>query len=107
MKKKFTIAALVFLFLSLVVPVRADTVPGSPDTGFDPGTGLDSHLALNLSVRAMAVQTDGKVIVGGIFTEVDSVAYNYLARLNSDSSLDNCIVAYRWKNNRRRELYRV
>ena len=61
MKKKFAIAVMVFLFLSLVVPVRADTVPGSPDTGFDPGTGLDSHLALNISVRAIAVQTDGKV----------------------------------------------
>lgn len=88
MKKKLTITALVFLFFSLVIPARADTVPGSLDTGFDPGTGLDTDLMLNLSVRAMAVQPDGKVIIGGVFTEVDGVGYNYLARLNADGSLD-------------------
>ena len=88
LKKKLAIAALAFLFFSLVVPVRADTVPGSPDTGFDPGTGLDSHLPLNLSVRAMAVQPDGKVVIGGVFTEVDGVTNNYLARLNADGTLD-------------------
>ena len=88
MKKKLTITALVFLFFSLVIPARADTVPGSLDTGFDPGTGLDTDLMLNLSVRAMAVQPDGKVIIGGVFTEVDGVGYNYLARLNADGSVD-------------------
>ena len=55
MKKKIAIAALAFLFFSLVVPVLADTEPGSLDAGFDPGTGLDSNLPLNLSVRAMTV----------------------------------------------------
>ena len=50
MKKKLAITALVFLFFSLVIPARADTVPGSLDTGFDPGTGLDTDLMLNLSV---------------------------------------------------------
>jgi uncharacterized delta-60 repeat protein len=88
MKKKLAFAALVFLFFSLVVPTRADTVPGSLDTGFDPGTGLDTDLMLNLSVRAMAVQPDGKVIIGGVFTEVDGIGYNYLARVNADGSLD-------------------
>ncbi len=39
-------------------------------------------------VRAVAVQPDGRVVIGGDFTHVDGVARNYLARLNADGSLD-------------------
>ncbi|MCB1204791.1 MAG: SUMF1/EgtB/PvdO family nonheme iron enzyme [Verrucomicrobiae bacterium] len=55
---------------------------GSLDGGFDPGAGASS------AVRAVAIQTDGKVMIGGLFTTVDGVARNRLARLNSDGSLD-------------------
>ncbi|MBV9009413.1 MAG: hypothetical protein JO354_09655 [Verrucomicrobia bacterium] len=40
------------------------------------------------TVNSVAVQSDGKILVGGDFTEVDGVACNYIARLNSDGSLD-------------------
>ena len=40
------------------------------------------------SVVSMQTQTDGKVIVGGLFTDIQGVARNNLARLNSDGSLD-------------------
>ncbi|HQQ62815.1 MAG TPA: thrombospondin type 3 repeat-containing protein [Pseudomonadales bacterium] len=57
-------------------------VDGSLDTGFDPGTGAD------YTVRAVAVQPDGKVVIGGSFNSVNSVSRYYVARLNADGSLD-------------------
>jgi len=55
---------------------------GSLDTTFDPGSGF------NGPVRAVAVQSDGKVIVGGSFTTYNSASVSNLARLNSNGSLD-------------------
>jgi len=39
-------------------------------------------------VRALALQTDGKVLVGGDFETMDGLPYGGLARLNPDGSLD-------------------
>jgi uncharacterized delta-60 repeat protein/uncharacterized repeat protein (TIGR01451 family) len=55
---------------------------GGLDTTFDPGPGPDSI------VNSLAVQPDGKVIIGGDFTSVDGVGRSYIARLNPDGSLD-------------------
>jgi uncharacterized delta-60 repeat protein len=55
---------------------------GAVDTAFDPGTGADNR------VRAVAVQTDGKILIGGSFTTLNGVARNCVARLNADGSLD-------------------
>ena len=57
---------------------------GSLDAPFSTthGSGADA------TVRAVAVQSDGKVVIGGEFTHVDGVTRNYLARLNADGSLD-------------------
>ncbi|MCX6903380.1 MAG: hypothetical protein NTW03_07860, partial [Verrucomicrobia bacterium] len=57
-------------------------VDGSLDTGFDPGAGLDA------AVYALALQPNGKVVVGGVFTSVNHANRNRLARLNPDGSLD-------------------
>lgn len=57
---------------------------GTLDSSFNasiPGTGL--------IVRALVVQPDGKVIVGGNFTSVFSQTRNRLARLNADGTLDS------------------
>src|SRR5205814_2091386 len=48
---------------------------GSLDTSFDPGTGAD------FTVLTTAVQSDGKIIIGGLNT-------GGIARLNSDGSRD-------------------
>ncbi len=40
------------------------------------------------SVQAIAVQPDGKVLIGGDFTNVAGIARRNLARLNTDGSLD-------------------
>ncbi|MBI4324350.1 MAG: hypothetical protein HY674_03725, partial [Chloroflexi bacterium] len=55
---------------------------GSLDGAFDAGLGTDG------SVRALAVQEDDKVVIGGLFTSVGGVDRNYVARLNHDGTLD-------------------
>ncbi len=52
----------------------------SADDGFNPGA--------DNSVYCMAVQADGKVLVGGDFTTLGGQARSYLGRLNPDGSLD-------------------
>jgi uncharacterized delta-60 repeat protein len=56
---------------------------GSIDNTFNPGTGFDNP------VLTTAIQSDGKIIVGGYFTRYNGAARNYIARLNTDGSLDN------------------
>ncbi len=63
-----------------LVRLNAD---GSRDPGFALGTGFDNE------VDAVAVQADGKVLVGGFFTRYQGVAARYLVRLNADGSRDN------------------
>ena len=58
-------------------------VNGQLDTSFDPGDGADSDV-----VNTLALQTDGKVIVGGTFDAFADEGRNHIARLNSDGSLD-------------------
>ena len=56
---------------------------GTVDPSFDPGLGA------NGSVATLAVQADGKVVIGGSFTRIDQSARSYIARLNPDGSLDS------------------
>jgi uncharacterized delta-60 repeat protein len=58
---------------------------GSPDLSFDPGFGATGGVDV---VRAVSLQSDGKVVVGGDFTSFAGVSRNGIARLNSDGSLD-------------------
>ncbi|WP_299518331.1 MopE-related protein, partial [uncultured Flavobacterium sp.] len=55
---------------------------GSLDTTFNPGSGT------NFSVITTAVQGDGKIIIGGNFTDVNDTSRSRIARLNADGSLD-------------------
>jgi uncharacterized delta-60 repeat protein len=55
---------------------------GSLDTGFNTGTGFSSN------VICLAIQDDGKIIAGGQFTSYNNVSSGYIARLNTDGSLD-------------------
>ena len=56
---------------------------GSPDTSFNVGGS-----GANATVYALAVQTDGKVIIGGDFTAVNGITVGHIARLNVDGSVD-------------------
>ena len=55
---------------------------GSKDTSFDIGTGF------NNAVYSIAVQSDGKILVGGLFTTFTGTSQNCLVRLNTDGSKD-------------------
>jgi uncharacterized delta-60 repeat protein len=55
---------------------------GSLDTSFNLGTGANSYL------QSVAVQLDGKILIGGNFTTYNGTAINRIARLNTDGSLD-------------------
>jgi uncharacterized delta-60 repeat protein len=55
---------------------------GSPDTSFNPGSGVDN------SITALALQPDGKIFIAGDFTNYNGTSRSRIARLNSDGSLD-------------------
>ncbi|MBP6002586.1 MAG: hypothetical protein KA746_04030 [Pyrinomonadaceae bacterium] len=73
----FAIFVTVFLFSSMV-------------TAQSPLDGLDVNVSG--SVSAIAVQADGKIIIGGFFTQVNGVNRNNLARLNVNRTLDTSFV---------------
>ena len=56
---------------------------GVVDVSFNPGEGVDVGL-----VTSVALQPDGKVIVGGSFISLGGQTRNYIGRLNADGSLD-------------------
>ncbi len=60
---------------------------GSLDNTFSSGVGF------NNAVQAMAMQSDGKILVGGTFTEYNGTARNSLVRLNATGTLDPTFVA--------------
>jgi uncharacterized delta-60 repeat protein len=47
----------------------------------------------NSNILSIAVQTDGKIIVGGNFTTIAGSTQSYLARLNADGSIDSTFSA--------------
>ena len=59
---------------------------GTLDTGFNPG--VEQNPGYGVVVSSLAVQADGKILVGGEFTALGGQPRNYLGRLNSDGTLD-------------------
>ncbi len=55
---------------------------GSLDTSFNPGSGVHG------SISSIALQPDGKILIGGEFTQYNGTTRNNIARLNPDGSLD-------------------
>jgi len=60
---------------------------GTLDTTFNSGTGTGTN-TLN-SVRSMALQPDGKIVICGGFSVYNAIARKGLARINADGTLDN------------------
>ena len=65
--------------LIMAAPAQAGN-PGDLDAGFDPNA--------DDVVQSIALQPDGKIVIGGVFTQVGGVTRNYVARLNPDGTLD-------------------
>ncbi len=56
---------------------------GTLDTAFDPNVSIT-----NSSVYSIALQADGKILVGGFFTSIGGQARRHIARLNANGTLD-------------------
>lgn len=56
---------------------------GTRDTAFNMGTGLNSQ------ANALALQTDGKILVGGQFTTYNGIAVTNFVRLNLNGTIDS------------------
>jgi uncharacterized delta-60 repeat protein len=63
-----------------IVRINSD---GSIDNTFNIGSGFNNN------VETIAIQSDGKLLVGGNFTSYNGVSINRLVRLNSDGTIDN------------------
>ncbi len=62
---------------------------GSLDTSFGNGLSGVAHSSYNApDVTAIALQSDGKAIIGGEFTAVNGINCGRVARLNSDGNVD-------------------
>ncbi len=55
---------------------------GNPDLSFDPGAGA------NGVIYSVAVQADGKILIGGMFSWFNGSFRNNLTRLNTDGTVD-------------------
>jgi hypothetical protein len=64
--------------------VFAAPTDGTLDTTLTTGTGFTSSTA----VESFDIQTDGKYIVGGVFTSYNGTPANRIIRLNSDGTID-------------------
>nr|WP_294927370.1 T9SS sorting signal type C domain-containing protein [uncultured Flavobacterium sp.] len=66
---------------------------GSTDITFSVGTGFDND------IHAMALQPDGKIILGGEFTNYNGIAANRIIRLNTDGTIDSAFLSGTGLNN--------
>lgn len=55
---------------------------GTVDHSFNPGTGPDN------GIDALALQPDGKILIGGAFNTYNGISVKRVARLNADGTLD-------------------
>jgi len=94
MLKRLTIALIISALFCLFAAWRAASAgaaatllaSGDVDSNFDAGA-ITTQFAPTF-VNAIAVQPDGKILVGGIFDAVNGTERQGLARLNADGSLD-------------------
>src|SRR4028118_2228206 len=71
---------------------------GSLDTAFNPAGGMDRN------VEAIAIDSSGKLYVGGFFTTVNGTDRKRIARMNADGSLDT---AFNPTGNMEGEVYKI
>ena len=68
--------------------VTRNRVARMTSDGFLDGT-FNAGAGPNDSVRAMVLQADGKVLIGGSFTQIDNTNRSRIARLNIDGTVDH------------------
>ncbi len=82
-KPSMSFLRFVFVAFAAFLMVVATAVTGRAQSALD---GFNPNA--NSTVRAMVVQPDGKILVGGVFTLIVGQTRNYIARLNADGTLD-------------------
>ena len=80
MKTPFRLPLLALGCLCASVTIARAQTPGTLDPTFLAQT--------DATVRAIALQMDGKILIGGDFTMVNDTPRQHIARLNTDGSLD-------------------
>lgn len=76
--------SLLLFLVSATAALAQNVVPGSVFSG---GEGVNGQ------VNAVAVQADGKIVIGGRFATVNGQSRNNIARINADGSLDGTFAA--------------
>ncbi len=61
---------------------------GSLDSSFDPGIGFGVENSSYFPINSIAIQPDGKIIVGGSFNSYNGASAKALVRINSNGSID-------------------
>ncbi len=79
----------IILFLTLIFWLSSvvHAAPGDVDLTFDAGAMVNSNSSVTI-VSAVAVQPDGKILIGGAFTSVGGAARSLVARLDADGTPD-------------------
>jgi len=78
----FVFRAVCFTLSLLCLPLPPHALAQSPlPDNFNPGASTN--------VLALAVQTDGKILIAGTFTNLDGQPRNFLGRLNADGTVDS------------------
>ncbi len=62
-------------------------VDGSLDANFIVGTGVNNY------INTVSIQSDGKIIIAGLFQDYNEFPRRNIARLNPDGSLDNSFIS--------------
>ncbi len=83
---KVSCAIVMVLAMIFSASSAAQAAPGDVDPSFNAGVITSQFFQDRIS--AVAVQPDGKILIGGFFNVVAGVSRNALARLNADGSVD-------------------
>lgn len=73
---------LITMFSTIALAAKVLAQDGNIDNTFNIGTGA------NTFVQTTSIQSDGKIMIGGVFTSYNGTSINRIARLNTDGSLD-------------------
>src|SRR5438477_10967224 len=71
-----------FLLYFLALPIQSHAAAGDLDLSFDAGSSLDG------APSAIAIQRDGKIVIGGGFSTVAGLTRHRIARLDTDGTAD-------------------
>ena len=83
-------AIILFMVIGFCFSPNVCAAPGDVDLSFNAGV-ITSQFSQD-RLTAIAVQPDGKILIGGLFNVVAGVPRNGLARLNADGSVDSTFV---------------